>query len=208
MSLSQLPKKVLVVDDHAIVRAALVCELQKYARSFEVIGEAGDIVSTLKLASSFCPQIIFLDHSLAESTGLEVISELRKINIDLQVVIFTQCHNPHILRSYWDAGVLGLIDKSSTMLDLEVAFSALSRGNRYLSDSFKHLLFKADQKLLSKRELEVVAMVAKGLSNKEVAGVLSCSDQTIKTHKSNIMKKLGVDSSVELGVWATENGLS
>ncbi len=198
---------VLIVEDHMIVRTALIYELQKFPDFFQVVGEARDADTALSMAVSLKPQIIFLDHTLAQSTGLQILEELKKLDLNFRIVVFTQSSNPHILRTYWESNVVGLLGKSSDLDDLHQALKALMIGKRYISKDFEDLIFSSPEKLLSKRELEVVLMVAKGLSNKQVAGALNCSDQTIKTHKANIMRKLGFNNSVELSVWASENGI-
>lgn len=198
---------VLIVEDHMIVRAALISELQRFPEFFNVVGEARDAASALKMAESLKPQVIFLDHTLSQSTGIQILEELKRLNINSRIVVFTQSSNPHILKTYWESDVVALLDKSADITDLHLAIKALLAGRRYISKQFEELIFSSPEKLLSKRELEVVSMVAKGLSNKQVAEALNCSDQTIKTHKANIMRKLGVNNSVELSVWASENGV-
>lgn len=207
MQTTKSTKGVLIVEDHMIVRAALISELQRFPESFHLLGEAKDALLGLKMAASLKPQVVFLDHTLAQSTGIQMLAELKKLNLNIQVIVFTQNLNPHILKIYWESDVTALLNKSAEIAELHTALKALLSGQRFLSNDFEKLIFANPEKLLSKRELEVVAMVAKGLSNKQVAEALCCSDQTIKTHKTNIMRKLGISNSVELTVWAAENGV-
>src|SRR5438445_3847492 len=101
-----LMNSVLIVEDHTIVRAALISELQKFNGFFQVVGEARDARTALEMAVQLKPQIIFLDHTLIQSTGMQLIEELKKAKINSRIAVFTQSQNPHILKAYWDAGVV------------------------------------------------------------------------------------------------------
>ncbi|WP_295904974.1 LuxR C-terminal-related transcriptional regulator [uncultured Bdellovibrio sp.] len=196
---------IFIVDDHAITRAALRAEIEKFSDKFYVVGEAGNESSALTQIAALKPDMVFLDHALKSSDGLRILEYLR--TTPAKVFVFTQVTDPHILHFYWKNGVVALVSKALELSDLQAALHTVSAGKRYLSPNFVNIIEANYKSLLTAREIEVIRLISSGRSNKEVADVLGCTDHTIKTHKANIMEKLGFSSTVEVSVWATKNGL-
>lgn len=197
---------VLIVDDHAITRAALALEIGRLADHWQVLGEATNASSAIQKINELKPQIIFVDHILKASDGLEIVYHASK-DPGISVFVLTQSENPHILNMYWESAVKALISKSSDLGDLHQALSSFAEGKRFISENIRSILTTAPATLLTPREIEVVRHISDGRSNKEVADALGCTDHTIKSHKANIMSKLGFTTTVEVGVWASKNGL-
>lgn len=198
-------ESVFIIDDHAITRAALTAEVERFAESFYVVGEAADISSALLRIQQLRPQIVILDHMLKGADGIKALDDLRTINC--KIFVFTQVEDPHVLHHYWKNFVVALVSKSSELQDLNSAFAAVIDGRRFISANLEKIISENYLKLLTPREIEVIRLISSGKSNKEVADVLGCTDHTIKTHKANIMEKLGYASTVEVSVWASKNGL-
>ncbi|MFV8259137.1 LuxR C-terminal-related transcriptional regulator [Bdellovibrio bacteriovorus] len=201
-------EKVLIIDDHPIVRAGLKTEVERLSDTFTVVGEAEEAVRALQMIQTENPSVVLLDHHLRGSSGFEVLEFIRKFNASIRVIVFTQSLESAILKTYWNSPVVAIVSKGSYLEDVPKALLALKKGERFLSDNIRQAIDKAGVEILTKREVEVARMIATGRSNKEIAEVLGCSDQTIKTHKTNIMTKLGVNTSVEVAMWVTKQGLS
>lgn len=198
---------VLIVEDHAIVRSALRAELDLLPDKFRFLDAVGSKEEAFTRMAEVNPQLIVVDHFLKTTTGLELLSVLKDRRTSLKMLVFTQCKDPIILKSYWSFPVDAIVDKAADVSELREALLAVASGDRYLSPCFRELLSGGGGESLTRRELEVVRMVAQGYSNKEIAEYLGCSDHTIKSHKTNIMQKLQVNTSVEVATWAQKNGL-
>lgn len=155
---------------------------------------------------SFKPDIVFLDHTLKSSDGLGILDQFQNSTTP-RFFIITQNEDPHIINTYFKGPVLALISKSSQLQDIQSALRNYTQGHRFISPCLRDLISNFNGELMTRRELEIVRLISSGHSNKEVATSLGCSDQTVKSHKANIMAKLGVSTSVEVGVWASKNGL-
>lgn len=206
-SMNQERAGILIVDDHAIVRAALMAGIEKQSDSYYVAGEADSATKAVELIQTLRPSILFLDHRLQDSDGFEVLEFLRNHQQAIKVIVFSQSLEAGILRAYWNFPVAAIVSKSSVLQDLQSAMDHLKTGERFLSENLREVISGAGAVTLTKREVEVAKLIATGRSNKEIGEFLGCSDQTIKSHKTNIMVKLGVNTSVEVATWVTKNGL-
>lgn len=206
MENSGAAKRILIVDDHAIVRAALAAEAGKFFAGHCVCAEASNVESALEAIQAFKPDIVFLDHILKSSDGIGILDHFQN-STSPRFIVVTQNQDPHIINTYFKSPALALISKSSQLQDIQEALRNYTQGHRFISPYLKELVVNFQGELMTRRELEIVRLISRGHSNKEVATSLGCSDQTIKSHKANIMAKLGVSTSVEVGVWASKNGL-
>ncbi|WP_374079462.1 response regulator transcription factor [Bdellovibrio bacteriovorus] len=196
---------ILIIDDHAITRTALIAEIEKFSSDFYVMGEAADYTSALSQIETLKPQIVFLDHVLKTADGLQILDILKTLSC--KVFVFTQMEDPHVLHHYWKSSVTALVSKALEISDLRHALQSVRQGKRYISPNLQQIIEANYKNLLTTREIEVIRLISSGRSNKEVAQVLGCTDHTIKTHKANIMEKLGYANTVEVSVWASKNGL-
>ncbi|NUN04586.1 MAG: response regulator transcription factor [Bdellovibrio sp.] len=207
MNITESSKRVLIVDDHAIVRATLAVEVQKFFSQACVIEEAVDAETTLLKIRDFKPDIVFLDHTLRSSDGISILDSTPTEHRPAFVVV-TQNEDPHVINMYMKGPAAALVSKASQLEDIKLALKHISQGLKFISPNFQQITAQHKGDLMTKREIEVVRLISGGRSNKEVALALGCSDQTVKSHKSNIMMKLGIFTSVEVGVWASKNGLT
>ena len=207
MNNTESSKRVLIVDDHAIVRATLAVEVQKFFSHACQIEEALDATSALTKIREFRPDIVFIDHTLKCSDGIAIIDAAAG-ELKPAFIVVTQNEDPHVVNMYLKGPAAALISKSSQLEDIRLALRDLNLGLKFVSPNLQQVIAQHKGDLMTKREIEVVRLISGGRSNKEVALALGCSDQTVKSHKSNIMMKLGIFTSVEVGVWASKNGLT
>ncbi|TXK74126.1 response regulator transcription factor [Paenibacillus sp. N3.4] len=211
--------KIVVVDDHAVVRSGLMMLLNG-KHQIEVIGEAADGQEGIQLAQRLQPDVILMDLSMPHGMdGLTATTELKRLLPDVAVLILTMHDDDEYLFSAIHAGASGYILKSAPHEELLTAIHCVGTGNAYLyPTATKRLMNEYMERLkhgentgtfesLSEREKEVLALIAKGFSNKEIAEQLMISVKTVESHKSNVMEKLALKTRPELVKFAVKKGL-
>jgi two-component system, NarL family, response regulator NreC len=211
--------KLLIVDDHAVVRSGLMMLLNG-KNNIEVIGEASEGDEAIKKAKELNPDVVLMDLSMPHGKdGLTATQELHVLMPDIAILILTMHDDEEYLFRAIQSGASGYILKNAPHEDLLGAIESVSTGNAYLTPSATKVLMsgyldrvkKGDNAdtfaLLSEREKEVLEWIAKGYSNKEIAERLVISVKTVESHKSNLMEKLGLKSRPELVKYAMKKGL-
>lgn len=210
--------KILLVDDHAVVRMGLSMLLSNHS-DMVVVGEASEGNEGIKKATTLKPNVVIMDLSMPHGKdGLSATSELKKIMPDVAILILTMHDDEEYLFRAIQAGASGCILKSAPQDELAEAIRTVAEGNAYLHPSAtKKLIMEymgtlkqgnADTySLLSDREKEVLTLIAKGFSNKEIAEQLTISVKTVETHKGNLMEKLQMKTRPELVAYALKKGL-
>lgn len=211
--------KVLVVDDHAVVRSGLMMLLHG-KHNIEVIGEAADGEEGIHAAQLLKPDVVLMDLNMPSGMdGLTATTELRRLMPDLAILILTMHDDDEYLFRAIHVGASGYILKSAPHEELLTAIRSVAAGNAYLyPTATKRLMNEYIERLkhgentdtfesLSDREREVLALIAKGFSNKEIAEQLIISVKTVESHKSNVMEKLGLKTRPELVKFAVKKGL-
>lgn len=211
--------KVLVVDDHAVVRSGLMMLLHG-KHNIEVIGEAADGEEGIQAAQLLKPDVVLMDLNMPSGMdGLTATTELRRLMPDLAILILTMHDDDEYLFRAIHVGASGYILKSAPHEELLTAIRSVAAGNAYLyPTATKRLMNEYIERLkhgentdtyeaLSEREREVLALIAKGFSNKEIAEQLIISVKTVESHKSNVMEKLGLKTRPELVKFAVKKGL-
>ena len=207
--------KVVIVDDHSMVREGLK-QLLELNGDVEVIGEACDGVECLMLLEKVLPQVLLLDINMPKMNGLEVLEKLKEENINVKVIILTVHNEIEFLLKAVEIGIDGYLLKESDSSELKKAISHVVRGETYIQPSMipilnsKMLNMKNDHdklESLTKRELDVLKNLAVGMYNKEIATKLNISERTVKNHVSNIFKKIGVADRTQAAVFAIRNNL-
>jgi len=194
----------LLVDDHSLIRAgvrALVMDIPGYA----VVGEANDGSQLLEMYERLLPDIVLLDISMKQTGGLEALQHLKRQHPLSKVLILSMHTDPALIMQALESGAHGYLLKDTTATELEHALTALSNNERYLSPAIAHTVINQaltrNQKLqpepvdshnLTPRQLEILRLIVRGKSTREIANGLGLSIKTVETHRSQIMKRLQI----------------
>jgi two-component system, NarL family, response regulator LiaR len=207
---------VLIADDHPLVREALLRSLEDQ-EDMQVVAEASDGDEAVELVSKLKPNIVVMDVVMPRLNGIEATRKIKEIAPDTAILILTAYDDDEYVLGLLDAGAAGYLLKSARGRDLVRAIRAIRAGESVLHPKIIAKLLKratitpvGEQKssqLLSERELEILKLVASGMSNKEIAERLFLSQRTIKAHLTNIFNKLNVASRSEAIVRGLQWGL-
>lgn len=207
--------KVMIVDDHSLIREGLK-QLLEFDGSIEVVGEASNGIECLEKIDSVHPKVLLLDINMPEKNGIEVLKEMKEKESPIKVLILTVHNELEYLTQAVDIGVDGYILKDSESSELKKAIQSVLDGENYIQPSLipalnNQLVNRDIEKdkisLLTNRELEVLIQVANGMFNKEIATNLNISERTVKNHISNIFKKIDVSDRTQAAVFAIKNNI-
>jgi two-component system response regulator NreC len=209
--------RVLIVDDHGIVRAGIRSLLEDYA-DIEVVGEAGSGWKAIELATHLQPDVVLMDIAMGDLSGLEATQEIRERAPDVNVLALTMHDREEYFFAMLKAGALGYVLKESEPDQLLAAIRAVHRGEAFLSPAVTkavledYLTQRTDQAQprsdnLTLREQEVLRLAAEGKTTREIADMLHLSAKTIEKHRSSMMRKLGLQSLPDLIKYAIRKGL-
>src|SRR5258707_1503125 len=206
-------KRILIIDDHEIVRDGLKNILNEQAEDY-AFGEASTPPEALALAIEQDWDVVVLDLSLGGRSGLEVLKELKQIRPRLPVLILSMHSEEQYARRAFKAGAAGYITKDSPRAELVKAVNKVMSGGRYVSPSLAERLVidlsghdGAPHETLSDREFEVMRLIASGKTVGEIAEMLSLSDKTISTYRARILENTGMKTSAELTHYAIRSKL-
>lgn len=193
--------RLLLVDDHSLIRAgvrSLVSDIPGYT----VIGEAEDGNQLLDHVLRLDPDIVLLDISMRSTSGLDALTQLRANGCTCKVLILSMHTDPDLIMRALESGAHGYLLKDTTGSELEQALTALRNDERYLSPAIAHTvinqaLLRAQsgndyRQHLTARQLEILRLIVRGKSTREIAGGLGLSIKTVETHRSQIMKRLQI----------------
>lgn len=206
---------VLLADDHRMIREGLK-QLLDSDPGIEVVAEAGDGYECLNLANKTKPNVVLLDINMPNLDGLQVLNIMKQQKMLCKVIILTIHKEVDYLVKALDIGCDGYVLKDSDFDTLKKAIYTVYSGDTYIEPSLMPLLNASlaerdvlQEKLsdLTKRELEVLRMIASGSFNKEIASTLNISERTVKNHVSNIFKKIGVSDRTQAAVFAIKNNI-
>ena len=210
------PIRVLVADDHTIVRTGIRHVLESEA-GFEVVGEAANGAEAVALAASLRPDVVVLDISMPDESGLQVAARLRRGTAPPRVLMLSMHGNAAYVLESVRAGAQGYLLKDTAATELRSAIRAVCRGESYFSPPVASSLSAAvrgDQEnhappleQLTAREREVLQGIATGRTNKEIAAELGISHRTVETHRESLMRKLQIRTIAELTRFALSTGL-
>lgn len=219
-----MPSRLLIVDDHRIMRDGIKAMLHGQAEEFVIIGEAETGDDAVRMASELMPDIVLVDIGLPGLNGIEVTTELNRHHPDMKVVVLSMYGDEDAIVAAVRAGARAFLVKSASRNDLLTALRAVSKGGSYLSPSVSDRLLSRLQKnevggngetnlprvldALSPRELQILRMVAEGKSSKEVALLLNLSLETVRSYRKSMMKKLQVNNAAGVTQLAITHGLT
>jgi len=212
--------RILLADDHEIVRRGLIALLQKH-EGWEICGEASDGREALEKAKQLKPDVVILDIGMPFLNGLETTRQLLQHDPNFKIIVLTITDSDQVIREALDAGARGFVLKSDAARDLVSAVEALQSRRMFFTPRVNdlvlagfldkgHSMSKNEPPLLpmlTPREREITQLLAEGKSSKEVASLLNLSTKTVETHRSNIMRKLSLHSIRDLVVYAIKNNI-
>ena len=210
--------RIMLVEDHAIIREGLR-SLFSAERDFEVVAEAEEGRSALRLVQNHRPDLVVTDLSMPQMDGIDLIATLKKQNPKIRVVALTVHRNDEYVLAALKAGADGYVLKEANYSELITAARTALRGKHYLSPEISGNLIqvylegkgaprrKSPIETLSRREREIVSLIAEGQTNKQIADRLCISVKTVETHRYKIMTKLNVHNAAALITVALERGL-
>ena len=202
--------RVVLADDHAVVRSALRMLLNG-EEGIEVVAEAGDARGAIRYAGGHRPDVLILDINMPGGSGLAAIPEIRGASPETRIVMLTMQEETSAAREALQAGVLGYILKEAASDELVKAVRLAAEGKTYLQPELGARLAaepeSASADELSGRELEVLRLIALGHTNNEIAKNLFLSVRTVESHRAHIQQKLGLTSRSELVRYALDRGL-
>lgn len=206
-----MPIRLLIVDDHSIVRQGLRIFLELDA-DLVIVGEAANGLVALEMARALKPDIILMDLLMPVMDGINAISYIRKELPDIGIIALTSVLTDNLVYAAIRAGAIGYLLKDTEAPKLRQAIKAAAAGQVQLSPASAATLVHEVQAHhnpihLTDREKEVLLLLAKGISNKEIAQKLQIAETTVKSHVKNIMKKLNVTSRTQAALYAVQFGL-
>lgn len=208
--------RILIVDDHAVVRKGIQALLAT-EQSLDVVSEAEDGLQAISQYEEFKPDILLLDLLMPRMSGLEVIRELKGKYPDVKILVLTSFAADEQVFPAIKAGALGYLLKDTQPEDLINAIHQVYQGESFLSPTVARMVlqevFQPGEKPLSpdpltKREVEVLQVLAKGKSNRKIGEILSITEATVRTHVSNILAKLHLASRTEAALYAIKEGVA
>lgn len=207
--------KIIIVDDHSLIREGLK-QLLELDGDIKVVGEAGNGEECLKMLDTVQADVVLLDINMPVMNGLKMLEVLRESDKKNQKILILTIHNEveYLMRAV-EIGVEGYVLKDAESSILKKAIMTIASGEEYIDASMipvmKEKLLqtkeKTEDEVLTRREIEVLKLVAEGLFNKEIAFKLSISEKTVKNHVSNIFKKIGVFDRTQAAVYAIKHNI-
>jgi two-component system nitrate/nitrite response regulator NarL len=216
------PIRILVVDDHTLFRRGLTALLSREAR-FQVVGDAADAGEAQRRAQALQPDLILLDNHLPGVSGVDALPALREAAPKARVLMLTISEDERDLAAALRGGACGYLLKTMEGDALAAAIRRAMRGESVIADDMTGKLVSAFQAAsapaalaappapgegLSPREREIVRLISRGASNKEIGRELGIAETTVKIHVQHLLRKLGLTSRVQAAVYASEHGLS
>lgn len=207
--------KILLVDDHGVLRAGLRALLNR-EKDMQVVGEAGSAAEALHLSGQLAPDVILMDISLPDQSGIQVTQTIKARYPKLRILILTIHEDEGLLRAAIQNGASGYILKRAVASELVNAIHSVQAGDLYIHPAMTRALLgessperasAADTLTLTARETDVLRLIAQGFTNRQIAEKLTLSIRTVESHRANLMEKLDLHSRVELVRYAAKRGL-
>jgi DNA-binding NarL/FixJ family response regulator len=201
------PIRILIVDDHPVVLAGLTSMLGTQA-GLEVTGSASSGEEALEMLQSKPADLLLLDLRMPGMNGIDILHALKRAKINVRVIILTSFETDEDIYRAVQAGAQGYLLKDAPQSDMIDAIKAVHAGKRYFP---RHIAARLAERMmrtnLTARELEVLKMLARGLTNKQIGSALDISDNTVRNHVNSIIEKLEVSDRTEAATTAIHRGI-
>jgi two-component system, NarL family, response regulator NreC len=211
-----VPIRILIADDHVVVRSGLRALLSADA-DLDVVGEAADGVEVMQLAARLRPDLVLLDITMPQESGIKIALRLQSEHPEIKVLFLTMHEEEGLLHEALRTGAAGYVIKRAEESEILRAIHAASRGDIYVHPAMTRALLQqpvtterrrgAPSHPLTRREIDVLRLLARGNTNRQIAELLALSMRTVENHRANLMGKLGLVSRVELVNYAESHGL-
>ncbi|HMF02436.1 MAG TPA: response regulator transcription factor [Terriglobia bacterium] len=210
--------RILIADDHGIVRKGLRLQLEQN-NDFEVVGEATEGREAVRMAEELLPDVVIMDIAMPNLNGIQATTQVVKKNPQIGVIILSMYSDETYLMRTLAAGAKGYLLKDSADVDLHRAVEVVAQGKPFFSPAIADTLLEDYMRqlqqrglqdsydLLTEREKEILQLLAEGKSNKDVAGILNLSTNTVETHRTRIMQKLDLHSTADIVLYAVRKGI-
>jgi two-component system, NarL family, response regulator NreC len=206
----ELPIRVVLADDHALMRRSLRLLLDR-EEGVEVVAEAEDLTTVMRHVHERQPHVLVLDLSMPDGSSIEAIRRLREEVTSTEIVVLTMEDSPAFAKEALNAGAIGFVLKDFADVELNRAVRAAARGEQYVSPRVTASLESVRRAIagngLTAREAEVVRLIALGHTSAEIGRKLHLSRRTVETHRARLHRKLGLSSRAELVRYALRRGL-
>ena len=213
--------RILLADDHPLIRSGIVTLLQSY-KDFEIVGEAQDGEEAVEKTKVLKPDVLIIDLSMPKLSGIEATGIITKKHPDVKVLVLTMHENEEYVYQILKSGAGGYVLKSAGKEELSAAIRAVAKGEKFFSPRVSEImaesyvrrkergetLSKGEMIPLTRREKEILRLVVTGLTNQQIADQLCISPRTVDTHRTNIMQKLDIHDVANLVRYAIEHGMT
>jgi DNA-binding NarL/FixJ family response regulator len=211
--------RVLIVDDHFLVRTGIV-SLLRDVPEIEIVGEAENGRMAVERCKSIVPEVVLMDISMPDMSGIEATKYIKAENPAINILILTMHENEEYFFNTLRQGASGILNKNVSKDELITAIKNVSIGKRYIGNSISELMIdtlmqkfeedflnrQKEEVILTKREKDILYCIANGFANQDIADKLKISIRTVETHKTNLIQKLNLKSTGALTLYAYENG--
>ncbi|MFW5981049.1 MAG: response regulator [bacterium] len=209
--MTKMKTRILIAEDHDLVREG-ICKLLEFYEDFEVVAEAGDGLETVTKVREVNPDLVLLDLNMPRMDGIATIPKIKEINSEVKVLILTIHDGEEYIYEVVRAGAEGFVQKDIKPEDLRNSINRVMDGERVFPKSIEDQVSETatstlEIEELSAREQEVLELLAKGMSNRDIAAALFISEKTVKNHVSNILKKLDVNDRTQAVLLSLKIGL-
>jgi DNA-binding NarL/FixJ family response regulator len=209
--------RILVADDHDIIREGIKSLLRNHERDYKVIGEAVDGEEVVQEVEKHKPDVLLLDISMPKKSGLDIIEQIKYLSPKTKVIIVSVHRTNIYITKAFKLGVKGYLHKENVIEDLLSALRSVARGDVYISPKVSQYMVekvmqqgtkpKARQDLLTERENDVLRLIVDGKTAKQIAEILFISPRTVENYKNNLLKKLGFHKTSDLIKYAVKNNI-
>lgn len=206
------PVKLFLVEDHLLLRQAFARALS-VTDKYEVVGHCADTNEMLADPSRWNADVIILDTMLSRHSCLEALQQMKNVGVNIPILVLAGDESKHNVKAALNAGARGVVPKKSDLSEMEFAIDAVAKGGTYVSPSVTEQVIgdggaagQSAANVLSPREYEIFLLLAQGKKNRDIGALLCISTRTVDTHRSNILKKLGLHSNAELVRLAISEG--